>query len=90
MDAAAEIRRNPVSEHQIQPEYGHEQADTGWDCRIRPARLNSEALMGTQKKIFFPVELTTSRIGNLAGLIHTLAICDDNTNIHTYIKITVS
>ena len=27
MDAAAELGRNPVSKHQIQPEYGEEQAD---------------------------------------------------------------
>ena len=27
MDAAAELGRNPVSKHQIQPEYGDEQAD---------------------------------------------------------------
>ena len=27
MDAAAEIRRNPASKHQIQPEHGDEQAD---------------------------------------------------------------
>ena len=33
MDAAAEIGRNPVSKHQIQPEYGDEQADAGRDCR---------------------------------------------------------
>ena len=38
MDAAAELRRNPVSKHQIQPEYGDEQADAGRDCRIRLAR----------------------------------------------------
>ena len=31
MDAAAELGRNPVSKHQIQPEYGHEQADAGRD-----------------------------------------------------------
>ena len=31
MDAAAELRRNPVSKHQIQPEYGDEQADAGRD-----------------------------------------------------------
>ena len=30
MDAAAEIGRNPASKHQIQPEYGDEQADAGW------------------------------------------------------------
>ena len=29
MDAAAEIGRNPVSKHQIQPESGDEQADVG-------------------------------------------------------------
>ena len=38
MDAAAELGRNPVSEHQIQPEYGDEQADAGRDCRTRLAR----------------------------------------------------
>ena len=27
MDAAAELGRNPVSKHQIQPEYADEQAD---------------------------------------------------------------
>ena len=32
MDAAAELGRNPESKHQmIQPEYGDEQADAGWD-----------------------------------------------------------
>ena len=35
------------------------------------------------KEIFiFPVQLTTSRIGNLTRLIHTLAISDDYTYIH--------
>ena len=45
MDAAAELGKNPVSKHQIQPEYGDEQtdrfgtlevmrdaADAEWDC----------------------------------------------------------
>ena len=31
VDAAAERGRNPVSKHQIQPEYGDEQADAGRD-----------------------------------------------------------
>ena len=31
MDAAAELGRNPVSKHQIQPEYGDGQADAGRD-----------------------------------------------------------
>ena len=33
MDAVTEIGRNPVSKHQIRPEYGDEQADAG---RIGP------------------------------------------------------
>ena len=31
MDTAAELGRNPASKHQIQPEYGDEQADAGRD-----------------------------------------------------------
>ena len=31
LDAAAGLGRNPVSKHQIQPEYGDEQADAGRD-----------------------------------------------------------
>ena len=31
MDAAAELGKNPVSKHQIQSEYGDEQADAGRD-----------------------------------------------------------
>ena len=33
MAATAEFGRNPVRKHQIQPEYGDEQADAGRDCR---------------------------------------------------------
>ena len=47
MDAAAELGRNPVSKHQIQPEYGDEQGIEGRDCRTRLARPNSQAQMGT-------------------------------------------
>ena len=43
MDAAAELGRNPVSKHQIQLEYGDEQADAGRDCRNRLTRPNSQA-----------------------------------------------
>ena len=79
--AAAEDGRNPVSNHQIQLEYGDEQADAGRDCRNRLARPNSQARTETGKICIFPVQLTTSRIGNLTRLILTLATCDD----HTYI-----
>ena len=52
MDAAAGIGRNAISEHQIQPEYGDEQADAGRLCRTRLARPDSQARMGTGKKSF--------------------------------------
>ena len=53
MDAAAELGRNPVSKHQIQPEYGDEQADAGRVCRTRLARPNSRRERG-QGNIRFP------------------------------------
>ena len=43
MDATAEIGRNPVSKHHIQPEYIDEQADAGRDSRTRLARPISHA-----------------------------------------------
>ena len=52
MDAAAELGRNSVSKHQIQPEYGDEQADVIRDCRTRLASPNSQARTGTGKKAF--------------------------------------
>ena len=52
-DAAAEIRRNPVNKHHLQPEYGDEQADAGRDSRILLARPNSQARTETGKKYSF-------------------------------------
>ena len=52
MDAAAEIGRNPVCKHQIQPEYGDEQADAGRVCRTRLARPNSQARTRTGIYVF--------------------------------------
>ena len=72
MDASAEIGGNLVSKHQIQPEYGDKQADAGLDCRTRLVRPNSQARTATGKYPTFPVQLTTSRIGNLTGLIFLL------------------
>ena len=39
---------------------------------------------GDREMFIFSVQLTTSRIGNLTRLVHTLAICDDHTYIHIY------
>ena len=47
-----ELGRNPVSKHQIQPEYGDKQADAGRDCRTRLARPNSQARTRTGKYSF--------------------------------------
>ena len=52
MDAAAELGRNPVSKHQIQPEYVDERADAGRNCRTRLARPNSPARTRTGKFSF--------------------------------------
>ena len=53
LDAAAERGRNPVRKHQIQPEYGDEQADAGRDCRTvsRDQILRRER---RQENIHFP------------------------------------
>ena len=84
MDAAAELGRNPVSKHQIQPEYRDERADAGRNCQTLLARPNSQARTADREiMLIFPVQLTTSRIGDLTRLIHTLAVC---VAIHTYIK----
>ena len=75
MDAAAELERNPVSKHQVQPEYGDEQANAGRDCRTclcRRARFSGAN--GDREIFIFPVQLTTSRVSNLTRLILTLAM----------------
>ena len=65
MDAAAELGMNPVSNHQVQPEYGHEQADAGWDCRTRLVRETKFSGANADREIFlFPIHLTTGRIGS--------------------------
>ena len=63
MDAAAELGRNPVSKHHIQPEYGDEQADSGRDCRTLLARSNSQTRTGNEEMFIFSAQLTTSKIG---------------------------
>ena len=52
MNAATEIGRNPASKHQIQPEFGDEEADAGRDCLTRVVRPSSQARTGTGKCSF--------------------------------------
>ena len=67
MDAAAELGRNPVSKHQIQPECGDELADAAKGLPHPSHETKFSGANGNREKIIFPVQLTTSRIGNLAG-----------------------
>ena len=52
MDAAAEFGRNPVNKHQIQPEYGDEQAGGGTELPNRLARPKSQARTRTGEYSF--------------------------------------
>ena len=74
MDAAAEIGSNSASKHQIQPEYGDEQADAERDCRTPSCETNFSGANADREIFIFPVQLATSRIGNLTRLILILAI----------------
>ena len=79
MDTAAELGRNPVSKHQIQP--GMEMSRLTRLGLPNPSREIKFSGANADREIFiFSVRLTTSRIGNLTWLIHTLlAICHDHT-----------
>ena len=81
MDAAAELGRNPVSKHQIQPEYGDEQADAGRDGWTRLARPNSQARTGTGE-YYFPCSADHEQDWQPYPVDPYSAICDDHTYIH--------
>ena len=80
MDAAAGLGRNPVSKHQIQPEYGVSRLTR--DGMAEP--VSRDQILRHARGQAFPVQLTTSRIGSLTRLIHTLLYV---MTIHTYIYI---
>ena len=82
MDAAAELGRNPVSKHQIQPEYGDEQADAGRDCRTRLARPYIRRERG-QGNINFLCSADHERDWPPYLVDPYSAICDD----HTYMVV---
>ena len=76
-----ELGRNPGSKHQIQSEYGDEQADARRDCRNRLARSNSQARTGTGNS-YFSCSADHEQDGRPYRLTHSLAIC---ATIYTYI-----
>ena len=86
MDAAAEHGRNPVRKHQIQPEYGDEQADAGPGLPNPSRETKFSGTHGDRGTFIFSVQLTTSRIDNLTRLIHALLyVITIHTYIYTYI-----
>ena len=61
-----------------------EETDAGWDCRTCLARPNSQGANGNMKKIIFPFQLTTSRVGK--RLVYTLLYVVIHKYMHIYIR----
>ena len=81
MDAAAELGRNPVSKHRFS--LSMEMSRLTRNGTAEPVSRDQILRHARgQGNISFPVQLTTSRIGNLTRLIHTLLYV---MAIHTYI-----
>ena len=80
-----EIGRNPVSKHHIPPGFG-EWAGRRGTGRPNPSRETKFSYVNGDRDIFiFPVQLTTSRIGNLTRLNHNLlSVMTIHTYIHTH------
>ena len=73
MDAAAELGRNPLSNISIRFSLSMEMSRLTRDGTAEPdSRDQILRHARGQGNIIFPVQLTTSRIGNLTRLIHTL------------------
>ena len=80
MDAAAEFGRNPVS---TKFSLSMEMSRLTRDGKAEPVSLDQILRHARgQGNILFPVQLTTSRTGNLTRLIHTLLYV---MTIHRYI-----
>ena len=83
MDAAAELGRNPVSKHQIQPEYGDEQADAG---RLNPSRETKFSGTHRDRRNYFPCSADHEQDWQPYPVDPYSAICDDHTYIDTYVQ----
>ena len=86
MDAGAEFGRNPVSKHQIQSEYGDEQADAGRDGTAEPVSRDQILRHARgQGNIHFPCSADHDQDWQPYPVDPYSAICDDHTYIHRYI-----
>ena len=71
MDAAAETGNSPVSKHQIQPEC---EERAGWRGTGRPNPPHETKISGANGNgeiLIFPVQLTTSKSGNIIRFMYT-------------------
>ena len=84
MDAAAELGRNPVSKHQIQPEYGDEQAARGGTAEPVSRDQIPRHARG-QGNVHFPCSADHEQNWPPCPVDPYSATCDDHTYIHTYI-----
>ena len=85
MDAAAEIGRNPVSKHQVQPEYG-ELSRLTRDGTAEPVSRDQILRHARgQGNIIFPCSADHEQDWQPYPVDPYSAICDDHTYIHTYI-----
>ena len=58
MDAAAELGKNPVSKHHIQPKYGDVQADAGTGLPNPSRETKLSGAYADREILIFPVQLT--------------------------------
>ena len=71
MDAVTESGRSPVSKYEAQPKCGERTGQSGTG-QLNPFREAKFSGVNGERGGEIPVELTTSRIGNLNRSIHTL------------------
>ena len=84
MDAAAELGRNPVSKHHIQPEYGISRLTR--DRTAEPVSRDQILRHARgQGNIHFPCSADHEQDWQPYPVDPYSAICDDDTYIHTYI-----
>ena len=83
MDAAAELGRNPVSKHQIQPEY-MEMSRLTRDGTAEPSRETKFSGTHGDRGIFFSCSADHEQDWQSYPVDPYSAKCDDHPSIHTY------
>ena len=89
MDAAAELGKNPVCKHQIQPEYGDEQADAGQDCRAASRETKFSGFEQEEGNIHFSCSIDHEQDWQPYPVDPYSCYMCDHAYIHTYIRIII-